>query len=208
MKNYIIYKLYTLKYTFLILSNYILAKDDYQRNLHLAEWFAFKQHNKARQRYDDKYPYYYHLRMVCNNVKRFGQNLNRKEYRIVYIAALLHDFIEDLTFTYNDIKSKFGVEIADAVFACTELRGKNRKERHGPLYYKGLNENRHGGFVKLCDVHANMTMGKRTGSRMLDMYQKDYPSFKNKLIIYNNEFAHIFQSIEFELMPASMIGTY
>jgi len=208
MKNYIIYYLYTLKYTFTILFNYLFAKDDYQQSLHSAEWFAFKEHFKARQRYDKKYPYYYHLCMVCDNVKRFGKNLNREEFRIVYITALLHDFIEDLTFTYNDIKDLFGIEIADAVFACTELRGKNRRERHGPLYYKGLGENRHGGFVKLCDVHANMTMGKRTGSRMLDMYQKDYPFFKKKLTMYTTEFKDVFQSIEFELMPASTRGTY
>lgn len=41
-------------------------------------------------------------------------------------------------------------------------------------------------------------MGMKTGSRMLDMYKKDYPYTKRDL--YKPEFDHIFQAFENELV--------
>lgn len=39
----------------------------------------------------------------------------------VIIAAILHDTIEDTSYTYDDIKSDFSKKIADLVIGCSEL---------------------------------------------------------------------------------------
>lgn len=155
-------------------------------------------HHKVGQRYDKKYPYYYHLKMVSDFAIKFSYLLKPEDRTNAIIIALFHDLIEDCRLTYNDVKDAWGVVIADGVYACTELRGKNRKERHGPEYVRGLQESLLGTFDKLCDLIANMTMGKRTGSRMFPMYQKEYPN--NRKNLYREEFNDMFIYFEKELL--------
>jgi len=196
MKNYITYYLYLIKYFFEL--KYLIYFDKQNRELHNASYFAFKTHHSVRQRYDDKYPYYYHIKMVTSFVTLFKSCLSENDYKNAFKIACGHDLIEDCRLTYNDVKDAWGVVIADGVYACTELRGKNRKERHGPEYVTGLQESLLGTFVKLCDLIANMTMGKRTGSRMFSMYQKEYPN--NRKNLYREEFNDIFIYFEKELL--------
>jgi len=96
-------------------------------------------------------------------------------------VAYGHDLIEDTRLTYNDVVEQFGRRIADAIYACTELRGRNRSERHGEEYYKLLQCNELGRFVKLCDIAANMERGLETDSKMLDKYIKEVPHVKAQL---------------------------
>jgi (p)ppGpp synthase/HD superfamily hydrolase len=163
-----------------------------------AMLFALKTHHSVRQSYNDKYPYYFHLKMVVDFCIKFGNNLSAQDKRIVFLGCLFHDIIEDCRLTYNDVKLLYGADVADVVFLCTDLRGKNRAERHGPEFIKGLQSSRLATYVKICDVCANMTMGKITGSRMLSLYQKDYQKTKNDLNI--DEFNHIFKYIEDNLL--------
>lgn len=202
IKNFLIYWSYFLYYYFNILINIftfkVLVVDEFLVSVHKARLFALLEHHKVNQRYDKKYPYYYHLNMVTDFVIKFKDKCNVNT-SIVILAALLHDTIEDLhQFTFNDIKSKFSEDVADAVFACTELRGKNRAERHGPDYFKLLQENDDAAFVKICDVCANMTMGKRTKSGMLSKYRKEYPKFKQ--LLYKDKFKPLFDYIEANLL--------
>lgn len=198
MKNYLIYWAYFFYYYFTITKNKMFAKTKLEAQTYNTMKFALMQHHKAGQRYNKKYPYYYHLKMVTKFTLKFKYLLSVEDSYKVFLGALFHDFLEDLTYTYNDIKQLCGVEVADIVYACTELKGKNRKERHGPAYIKGLQKSRLGTYVKLCDICANMTMGKMTGSHMLDMYRKDYPQTKEKL--YREEFDKIFKYIEENLL--------
>lgn len=198
MKNFFIYYAYLISYCISIRTQLLFVKDSDQKEILKAMLFALKTHHSVRQRYDDKYPYFYHLKMVMNFAIMFSVDLSKSERKIVILGSLFHDLIEDARLTYNDIVKLFGTEVADVVYACTELRGKNRKERHGTEFVKGLQESRLGTFVKLADITANMTMGKMTGSRMLPMYQKDYPKTKKNL--YIEEFKHIFEYIENNLL--------
>lgn len=168
----------------------------FKSNLHKYNLYALLAHHKVRQRYDKK-PYYYHVNMVANTTLLFNV-LSSKELELSYIGALFHDLIEDCRLTYNDIKTKFGIEIADIVYACTELRGKNRRERHGELYVKGLQDSKLGTYVKLCDIYANMSNGKQTGHSMFNAYVKEYP--KNKKNFYTEEFKEIFDAFENNLL--------
>jgi (p)ppGpp synthase/HD superfamily hydrolase len=135
--------------------------------------------------------------MVNKFVLKFTHLIN---YNInANLGSLFHDILEDHhSWTYNDVKQKWGVEVADIVFACTELRGRNRAERHGPEYYALLKTSELGSFVKICDVIANMTMGTMTGSSMLKKYRKDYPKFKE--LLYSENFKEMFDYIESNLL--------
>lgn len=192
MKNFIIYYAYYLWYWVWI--NYLILTSKDKRP-YKSMMLAFKTHHGVRQRYGKKYPYFYHLRMVYQFVFQFNYLLPDYEDKYaVFLAALFHDVIEDCRMTYNDVVELLGKKVADIVFACTELRGRNRKERHGPEFIEGLKNSRLGTFTKMCDICANMTMGVREKSSMLDTYIKEYPKTKQEL--YTAEFHDIFQYIE------------
>lgn len=185
----------TLKYYYWLTLYYfqlILKKDE----LNDARLWALLAHNKVKQTYDG-YPYYFHLNKVENNVKKFSHLINYN--KVANLAALFHDTIEDIHYlTFNNIKELWGLDVAEAVYACTELRGRNRKERHGSDYYELLKFNKIGRFVKICDVISNMERGIETGSSMLNKYRKEYAHFKEQL--YTKEFAEMFNYIEQKLL--------
>ncbi len=200
MKNTIIYYLYLWYYRLILTLDIISADTDLEKHIALNRYKAFKIHARIRQRYDKKLPYFYHLNMVGQFVDKFKHLLTTEEYPLCYKGAMYHDAIEDTPFyTYNDVKDEFGIDVAEIVYACTELRGKNRAERHGPEYINVLKLSRLGIFVKLCDICANMTMGVRTKSSMLKKYQKEYPT-KIKANLYREEFKEIFDYIEANLL--------
>lgn len=172
--------------------------------------FCKYQHDvECNQKYDGNLPYSFHLNLVAKQVKKFDYFLKPEERILVLYGAWGHDLIEDARVTYNDIKNfqhwrpigtlgsseAFEIpEIADIIYACTELRGKNRSERHGPEYIQGLKDCRLGLFVKLCDIVANIGYGILTNSGMVDKYKKEIPHLKEEL--YTEEFKTIWDYIE------------
>jgi (p)ppGpp synthase/HD superfamily hydrolase len=136
--------------------------------------------------YDTYLPYEFHLRMVHHVGLKFKHLLDdTKDYYTGELtlrdACLLscwgHDLIEDCRVSYNDVKEHLGQEVADIVYAVSNEKGKNRKERANDKYYEGI-RNTHGAvFVKLCDRIANVQYSKMTGSRMFEMYKKENIDF-------------------------------
>jgi (p)ppGpp synthase/HD superfamily hydrolase len=94
------------------------------------------------------------------------------------LATWGHDLIEDCRVSYNDVKQHLGQEAADIVYAVTNEKGKNRKERGGVKYYEGIRQTPGAVFVKLCDRIANVQYSKMTKSRMFDMYKKEHKDFE------------------------------
>jgi (p)ppGpp synthase/HD superfamily hydrolase len=92
-------------------------------------------------------------------------------------ASWGHDLIEDTRVSYNDVKEQLGQEAADIIYAVTNEKGKNRKERANEKYYEGIRNTPGAVFVKLCDRIANVQYSKMTGSRMFEMYKKENDSF-------------------------------
>lgn len=188
------YWFYFIQYYFSTLFNIVWFKNTTVEKLYRADMFALLMHHKITQRYDGK-PYFYHVKDVALNACMYKDLLqNEEEMYLTYVGALLHDAIEDCNLTYNDIKATWGVEIAEIVYACTELRGKNRKERHGQEYIDTLVASRLGTFVKLCDILSNVHRSFTTGHRMLNAYKKEFPKVKEQL--YREEFDIIFSDIE------------
>lgn len=201
MKAFIKYWFWYYKFLYFIKKDYYFAVKKSKDSKEILELcystmlFALKEHHKVHQKYDG-YPYYFHLNEVSKNAIKFRHLVNNNVN--TYIGALLHDIVEDARFTYNDINKIYGEEVAEIVFACTELRGRNRAERHGHEYLQGLKDNKLGLFVKLCDIIANMERGKTTGSSMLKKYQKEYPNTKKEL--YTEEYKEMFDYIEANLL--------
>ena len=97
------------------------------------------------------------------------------------LASWGHDLIEDCRVSYNDVKDALGQEAADIVYAVTNEKGKNRKERANDKYYEGIRRTPGAVFVKLCDRIANIQYSKMTGSRMFEMYKKESDNFIVKM---------------------------
>ena len=149
--------------------------------------WCIDQHVKTNHWYDEYLPYEFHLRMVAQAAKDFihlipdsndGENSSRDN---VTLAAYGHDLIEDTRVSYNDVKSVLGFEAAEIVYAVSNEKGKNRKERANDKYYEGIRNTPGAVFVKLCDRIANVQYSKMTGSRMFEMYKKENPEFTKAL---------------------------
>jgi (p)ppGpp synthase/HD superfamily hydrolase len=119
--------------------------------------------------------------MVNNVYEDFQHLLNEELNDYCGKAVWAHDTIEDTRVSYNDVKNQLGDEVADIVYAVTNDKGKNRKERAGDKYYEGIRNTPGAVFVKLCDRIANVQYGKMTKSRMFEMYKKENPEFIRQL---------------------------
>ena len=179
--------------------------------------FIYEQHNiECNQKYDE-FPYSHHLDSVetIGNIYMhlIPDDLIEQEYvhhhrnaslrDVVRYGLISHDSIEDARLTYNDIftvahkylkNRKAAGMVADIVYCVTDEKGKNRKERKNDKYYRELKANKLAIFVKLCDIAANTTFSKTSGSSMYKKYKSEFPSLKEKL--YLEEYKELFNHIE------------
>lgn len=161
--------------------------------------WCISQHNDTNHMYDTYLPYEFHLRMVVQAYQDFKhllpkgmltreesayhntfQTIDETQYAIE-LACWGHDLIEDTRVSYNDVKSKLGENAADIIYAVTNEKGKNRKERANDKYYEGIRNTPGAVFVKLCDRIANVQYSKMTKSRMFEMYKKENDNFLTSL---------------------------
>lgn len=169
----------------------------------IAEWSEFVYHRHdiyCNQTYDQTLPYSFHLKCVDKNVMHYGVNkIDSDEGYSLMVSRMIaigHDLIEDARMTYNDIKNVISgfdgftqeyqrayvhERVADGIYCCTNVRGKNRAERHGIEFTNTLLENSPATFVKLCDILANIRFSKLTQSGMLKAYKKEFPIFEKQI---------------------------
>lgn len=134
--------------------------------------FGCKAH--AGQMYGDC-PYVRHLAHVESVMQRFG--IADPD---LLSAAWLHDSIEDAHVEFVELSIRFGMEIANLVFAVTDGEGKNRRERKMASYDKIANFPR-AVILKLADRIANMESSLVKNSGLFQMYVKEHPVFREKL---------------------------
>lgn len=159
--------------------------------------FATKVHDiDTNHKYDKNLPYSFHLSVVAAQAVKYGHLLeNHEERALVQMGAWGHDLIEDARLTYNDIKNQFGEPLAEIIYCCTELRGRNRSERHGQAYFDELRANRLATFVKLCDVIGNVKFGFLMNNlNMLPKYRTEFPIMSR--VLWRDEFAVMFKDLE------------
>lgn len=138
--------------------------------------YAREKHIDTNHMYDNK-SYEVHLWMVVDTAKMFIHYIPEVKRDVVIAACWLHDTIEDCRVTYNDIKSEFGEEIAEIVYALTNEKGRNRKERANEKYYKGIVDTPFATFVKLCDRAANIKYSLENKSGMYKKYKQEHSDF-------------------------------
>jgi (p)ppGpp synthase/HD superfamily hydrolase len=113
------------------------------------------------------------------------------------LAVWGHDLIEDTRVSYSDVKNHLNQEAADIIYAVTNEKGKNRKERANEKYYEGIRNTPGAVFVKLCDRIANVQYSKMTKSEMLKMYDLENDHFIHALgYTFNHELVSMFDYLE------------
>jgi len=130
-----------------------------------AEMFACGAH--LGQKHGER-PYISHPRDVVRILRRIGC-----EDQEVLAAAYLHDVIEDTPASYQDIKQLFGKRVAEIVWSVTDELGRNRKERKERTWPK-IFASKEGTLLKLADLAANVEDAILNGSKLLQMYVKEW----------------------------------
>ena len=152
---------------------------------------AHELHQSVNQTYGDGLSYSYHLDMVVNGVRDFGHLVCVREDDVLplFFGGYYHDSIEDARLTYNDVlriarrwlTEEQVLMAAEIVYALTNDKGRNRAERAGEKYYKGIRETPYAPFVKLCDRLANITFScsntEGGNPRMKEVYKNEMPHF-------------------------------
>lgn len=126
------------------------------------------------QKYGDE-PYTVHLGHVFEVLKRFGC-----DDQDILVAAWLHDIVEDTDVELSQIELMFGKAVSDLVWRVTNEAGKNRKERHAKTYPK-IQESERATTLKLADRIANTEKSIEDGDDILQMYEKEYSSFREAM---------------------------
>jgi (p)ppGpp synthase/HD superfamily hydrolase len=154
-------------------SKMILWQSD--RVLHARE-FAKKYHTS--QMYG-KHPYIYHLDMMYEVVKKFGETAQ--------IVAYLHDVIEYTTRTKEDIEKEFGKYISELVYLISDEFGRNRKERKIKTNEKLSN------ILKGTDEEIALIC--KAADRLVNMQECVKTQNKDLYLMYEKEFLNFFQAV-------------
>lgn len=144
--------------------------------------YAVKCHNDTNCLYDGKH-FEVHLQMVFDAATKFIHLIPENERENVLASCWGHDVIEDCRQTYNDVKQNTNLSIADLVYALTNEKGKNRKERANEKYYLGIRNQPYATFVKVCDRIANYQYSKQQNSNMAKLYEKEMKDFFDQLYV-------------------------
>jgi (p)ppGpp synthase/HD superfamily hydrolase len=147
--------------------------------------FACAYHEKpsGSQRYGSE-PYGKHLDDVARIVKKYLYYLDEKYHKDMLAAAYCHDLIEDTEVSARILEQRTNKLVTDIVFAVTNERGKNRKERNFKTYPK-IWGNDLAIFLKICDRIANTQNSKKNNHPMYSVYKAEYPVFRYALKIKN-----------------------
>lgn len=158
------------------------------------QWFI-DRHRATNHMYEEGVNYEVHLKIVVAMIHKFRHLIPAEAFNDVELGGWGHDSIEDARVSYNDIRKVMGVTVAEICFACTNDKGKNRSERAGEKYYKGIRDTPYAAFVKLCDRLANVLYSIMTGNtEKTDMYHNENAKFVKALGLEEFKF-HMYQEM-------------
>ena len=162
------------------------------------EFFTNLHDIEVNQKYAKNLPYSFHLELVEKQALKFEKYILSEKRDITFTGIWGHDSIEDARLTYNDVKSKFGKEVAEIIYLCTENKGRNREARKDEVWYNELAQNDIAVFVKLCDIIANSLFSLTTGSTMFEKYKNEYYNKVKQYLYpkYKNRYADMFEYLE------------
>ena len=144
---------------------------------HTALLFATEKHKGKYRKGTENKEYITHPIEVSSLIKKYMEN--DEELETYMIAALLHDTLEDTDTTYEELKDKFGEEVADIVKAVTN--DKEEKKRLGKDVYLANKMTKMDDKVlvlKLCDRLQNVSEVRYAD----DEFNKKYVSETNYIV--------------------------
>lgn len=174
----------------------------HQESLEQIRSMAHQTHESVNQFYDGDKPYGYHLDMVAKEVYAYGHLVLEGEDELLplFMGAWFHDSIEDARVSYNDVKKialKLGLTeeqafmASEIVYALTNEKGRNRKERAGKRYYEGIRNTPYAPFVKMCDRMANIRYScgsyNMRNLRMAKVYEDEMPYFTRAITVETDD---------------------
>lgn len=147
-------------------------------DLTLAKMVATRRHS------GDFYgvlPYTHHLQDVENVLRRFDTlnpiSLAYETNPDLFVAAWLHDIVEDTRMKQRDLEECFGEKVTALVMAVTDVDGPNRVVRKAMTYPKTRAAGKDAVRLKLADRIANV----ENGGRSFKMYCTEHEDFKRSL---------------------------
>lgn len=118
------------------------------------------------------------LEMEDEVMELLTEALYKEIDELLILAGYGHDTIEDTRVTYNEVLKALGIKnVAEIIYALTNEKGKNRKQRANRKYYVGIRNTPGATFVKLCDRIANVRYSRSKWEEDPEnnsMYQKYY----------------------------------
>lgn len=136
-----------------------------------ARGFALEKHEG--QRYGER-PYTVHLAAVREVLSWAGFD----DAHPLAAAAWLHDVVEDTGVSREEVRERFGEEVASLVWAVTGVGG-SRKERNLDAYSK-IRALPQAAILKLADRIANVEASATVPDK-LAMYRREHPGFEEAL---------------------------
>ncbi len=117
-----------------------------------AAWFAARKHVMQRRKGAIAEPYINHLLEVAALVA----NATPEPDVTAVIAGLLHDSIEDVGVTKQELEQAFGPEIANVVAEVTDDKSLKKEERKRLQVENAPSKSAHASLVKLADKISNL----------------------------------------------------
>lgn len=113
-------------------------------------FFAIKAHQNQKMKYPADMPYSAHIVGVALTALNYAENDVDKEFMLQ--VALLHDTLEDTDVTFEELKDKFGVKVAQGVFALTKNESLSKDKQMSDCLERILQLNfKEVAIVKLAD---------------------------------------------------------
>lgn len=141
-------------------------------DLSIAKMLATERHHKQRHMY--VLPYTHHLQEVEYVLHRFKE-VETPDF--LFVAAWLHDILEDTETKMRELQEKFGDKVADVVQAVTDAEGPTRAARKALTYPKTRAGGKWAVRLKLADRVANL----ENRGRYFDVYCKEHEDFRRSL---------------------------
>jgi len=115
--------------------------------------FAANKHRNQRRKNKECTPYINHPIRVSTSIAEIGGITDV----IALAAAVLHDTVEDTETSYEEVKERFGKEIADVVMEVTDNKSLSKVERKKLQIVNAPHKSHAAKLVKLADKLDNLT---------------------------------------------------
>jgi (p)ppGpp synthase/HD superfamily hydrolase len=147
---------------------------DDKEKIEQAKEFATKAHEGQFRKFGNK-PYISHPADVANLVQKYGGNTD------MIISAWLHDTVEDVGISFEEIKEKFGDKVASIVKELTNPADLDKSQKGKYLADKMSTMSSDALTIKLADRLSNVSDFKNASPKFVQKYAPETRFILNSL---------------------------